>query len=139
MSRGRDPVAHDVGELIRRQARMGRHHQFEQALLAALCESVHVAIEDGLEGLGRVPFRMLRRELLDAVDREEQLEVGRLLGPECAVVVEYGHSLGWRDVVLSPFLGHLADELHNALFCRTVVPRRQGIVRVTSPQRSQTK
>ena len=37
---------------------------------------------------------MLRRLRLDAIDREGDLEIDRLLGPERAVVVEGGDALG---------------------------------------------
>jgi hypothetical protein len=44
--------------------------------------------------------KALRRERLHAVEREGELEVHRLLGPQRAVVVEHGDALGWNDEIL---------------------------------------
>ena len=64
------------------------------AVLAASQRGLHVALEQRGERLLVLPLRMLRRERLHAVEREEQLEIHRLLGPERAVVVERGDALG---------------------------------------------
>jgi hypothetical protein len=45
------------------------------------------------------PLGVVGGHRLHAVDGEEELEVGRLLGPEAAVVVEDGDALGGRDEV----------------------------------------
>ena len=68
-------------------------------LLAAGQRALQVAREDRLERLLVLPLRMLRRQRLDAVEREGELEVHRLLGPERAVVVEDGDALGGRHEV----------------------------------------
>ena len=52
-----------------------------------------------LNGSGRLPLGMLRRHRLDPVDREDELEVDRLLGPQRAVIVEGGDALGHRHEV----------------------------------------
>jgi hypothetical protein len=41
-----------------------------------------------------LPLGMLRRQRLHTVEREEELEIHRLLGPERAVVVEGGDAFG---------------------------------------------
>ena len=79
---------------------------------------------------------MLRRERLHAVEREEQLEVHRLLAPERAVVVEGGDALGRRHEVGRAFLRHLLDKLDDGFLRRGVVPRRQ---RVLGLERSKSK
>ena len=80
------------------------------------------------------------RERLDAVEREEQLEVHRLLGPERAVVVEGGDALGGRDEVRRALLRHLRDEVDDGLLGRAVVPGRQrvgGDGRQSQPEESE--
>ena len=81
-------------ELLDGHARVRCRDQLEQALLAERGERLDVALEQRLEGLLCLPFGMLRRQRLDAVEREGDLEVDRLLGPQRAVVVEGGDALG---------------------------------------------
>ena len=85
------------------------------AVLAAGERAFHVALEQRGERLLVLPLRMLRRERLHAVEREEQLEIHRLLGPERAVVVEGGDALGRRHEVGRAFRGHLRDEVDDGL------------------------
>src|SRR5262245_34683187 len=66
---------------------------------------------------------MLWCERFDPIEREDQLERHRLLGPERAVVVEGGDALACRYEVGSAFSGDAADELHDRAPRRTVVPR----------------
>ena len=44
------------------------------------------------------------------MEREEELEIHRLLGPQRAVVVERGDAFGGRNEVRRAFLRHLRDE-----------------------------
>ena len=83
------------------------------------------------EAKGSLSFHsgMLRRERLDAVEREEQLEIHRLLGPERAVVVERRDALGDRHEVRRAFLGDFRHEVHDRLLRLAVVPGRQRVVR----------
>jgi len=99
--------------------------------------ALHVACEQRLEGLLLLPFRMLGRQRLDAVDDEQELEVERLLGPQRAVVVEDGDAFGGRDEVRGSILRHALDEGHDRLLRRSVVPRRQGILRLSRCRASQ--
>ena len=41
----------------------------------------HIAFESGLEGLQILPFRVLRRQRLDPVERERKLDIDRLFHP----------------------------------------------------------
>ena len=68
---------------------------------------------------------MLRRQHLDAVECEQELEVQRLLGPERAVIVEDGDAFGFRDEVRRAFLGHAFDEGDDGLLGLAVVPGRK--------------
>jgi hypothetical protein len=124
-----DPGADDVCELVRRHARMRGHDERDQPLLAALRQRVHVAVEDGLERLGRAPFGMLRREMPDAVDGKEQLEIGGLLRPETAVVVKDGDALRGRDEVGAALGGDAPDEVRDGGPRRAVVPGGKCVVR----------
>ena len=83
------------------------------------------------EANGSLSFHsgMLRRERLHAVEREEELEIHRLLGPERAVVVEGGDALGERHEVRRAFRRDLRDEVDDGLLGRAVVPRGQRVRR----------
>ena len=96
-------------------------------LLAAGERAFHVALEQRGERLLVLPLGMLRGERLHAVEREEELEIHRLLGPERAVVVEDRDALGGRDEVGRALLRHLLDEVDDRLLRRAVVPGRELI------------
>ena len=115
MSRRRDPVRHDLRELVRRHVGVRGHDDLQDGLVAARKSALHVALEQRGERLLGFPFRMLRRERLHAVQREEQLEVHRLLGPQRAVVVERGDALRHGDEALRALLRHLADKCDDRL------------------------
>ncbi len=67
---------------------MSRHHHFHQAVLAGFGQSLHVAVQHRLERLLVLPFRMQGRHCLHAIEREDQLHVHGVLGPQRAVIVE---------------------------------------------------
>jgi hypothetical protein len=94
VARSGQPVLDDALELLRRVPGVRRHHELEEAVLARGGERAEVALERRLERLPGRPVRVLVREGLHAVDREQQLEVGRLLAPQSAVVVEDGDAPG---------------------------------------------
>ena len=78
---------------------MGSHDDFEDRLHAACHSAFHVPLEQRGEGFLVLPFGMLWCEFLDTVEREEDLEIHRLLGPQRAVIVEHGDALsGWHEV-----------------------------------------
>ena len=86
-----------------------------------------VALDHRLERLRVPPLRMLRRQRLHPIDRERELEIDRLLGPERAVVVEGGDALLDRNEIRPALLGHAIDEGDDRLLRRTLVPGRQRI------------
>ena len=90
------------------------------ALLAAGERRHDVALEERGEGFLVVPFRVLRRERLDPVDGEEELEVERLLAPQRAVVVEGGDALVRRHEVGRALLRDALDEAEDRLLCDAV-------------------
>ena len=73
---------------------MSRRHDLHQSCCTACDNHVEIAFNHSFEGWGRRPLRMLRRECLDAIEREGELHVDRLLGPKRPVVVEHRDSLG---------------------------------------------
>ncbi len=103
-------------------AGMGGHDDLDRRLFTAGECAIHVALEQRGEGLLVFPLRMLRRERLHAIEREEQLEVHRLLRPERAVVVEGGDTLGGRNKMRAALRGGRPHELDDRLLSRAVVP-----------------
>src|SRR5439155_25022280 len=81
----------------------------------------------------RFPLRMLRRDRLHAINREEELEIHWLLTPERSVVIERGDALLERNKIRRAFLGDLSDEFGDGLLGRAVIPRSE---RVGSPRDS---
>jgi hypothetical protein len=60
---------------------MGDRDDLENRGLAAGKRALEVALEQRGKGLLVLPFRMLRGQRLDPVEREDKLEIQRLLGP----------------------------------------------------------
>ena len=63
---------------------------------------------------------------LDAIDRKDDLDIHRLLGPQRAVVVEGGDALVERHEIRAAGRGHARDEVGDRLFHRAVVPGGRG-------------
>jgi hypothetical protein len=70
---------------------------------------------------------MLRRQRLDAVNRERDLEVDRLLGPQRAVVVEGGDALFDRNEIRCALRRDAGDEIGKRFFRGTIVPGGQRV------------
>ena len=82
---------------------MRRHDQLSGALFAGGRKGLHVTAESSLEGLRRRPFRMLRRERLDAIEGEGELGVDRVFDPERPVIVERGNPrIGRNELRAAP-------------------------------------
>jgi hypothetical protein len=64
---------------------------------------------------------------LHPVQREQSLEIQRLLGPQGAVVVEHGDALGRWNVIGALPVGHLLYERQDGLLRLAVVPGRQRV------------
>jgi hypothetical protein len=137
VSRLGDPVGHRLAELLGRHAGVRRRHHLEDPLLAARQSGLQVPFQQGGEGLARLPLGMARRECLDPVDGERELDVHRLLDPERAVVVERGDPLGGRHEVGRSVPGDSVDEGKDGLPGGRVVPRRQRRGRVEGRSRQQ--
>jgi hypothetical protein len=104
-----------------------RRDERKQAFLACGSDRLHVAVEQRLERLFAFPLRMLRRQCPDAIHRECQLEVHRLLAPERAVIVEGGDALGNRHELCAALRRHPRGEIGDGFLRRPVIPRRQRI------------
>ena len=85
--------------------------ELHQPLLAGGGQRLQVAVEHGLERLLVLPVRVLRRERLDAVEDEGELDVHRLLDPQRAVVVEGRDALSRRHEVRPALCRHARDEM----------------------------
>jgi hypothetical protein len=69
---------------------------------------------------------MLRRERLHPVEREKELEIQRLLGPERAVVVERRDTLVRGNEVRRAFLRPFFDKSDDGFLWSAVIPRWSG-------------
>ena len=128
MLRGGDPVLHDLLELLGGHAGVRGHDDLARWPCSPPASAPFTSpLSSEANGSFVLPLGMLRRERLHAVEREEELEIHRLLGPERAVVVERGDALGGRHEVGRAFLRHLLDEGDDGFLRRAVVPRRQRI------------
>jgi len=58
---------------------------------------------------------MQRRENLHAVEREQELKIHRLLGPQSAVIVESGDALVLRHEVGRAVRRHTVDKVQDGL------------------------
>jgi hypothetical protein len=70
---------------------------------------------------------MLRRHRLDAIEREGELEVDRLFGPQRPVIVEGRDTLRDGNEVGAAVGGDARDEIGDGFLYRTLVPRGQRI------------
>ncbi len=71
--------------------------------------ALHVALQQRGERLRGLPLRMLGSQHLDAVEREHELGIQWLLGPQRAVIVEGGDPLGFRHKIGRALLRHTLD------------------------------
>jgi hypothetical protein len=93
------PVLNDLLEFGRRHARVRDDNDFEHRAFASGERVLYIALEQRRKRFLRLPLRMLRRERLHAVEREEELKIQWLLAPERAVIVERGDTLlRWHEV-----------------------------------------
>ncbi|MGY4246228.1 hypothetical protein ACVIIZ_007636 [Bradyrhizobium sp. USDA 4523] len=127
VTRRLDPVAGDLRELGRCHAGMGRHDQFDQALLAGLGQRSDVVVENRPERLLPLPFRMLARQRLHPVERKRKLHIHRLLAPQRAVIVECRDALRRRHEIRRAFPRHRRDEVKDRLLRPAVIPGRKRI------------
>ncbi len=114
MARGREPLIDEAAELLRRRSRMRGEDDLGYLVHADPAEGLAIVLEDRLERLLPAPFGMLRGHRTDAIDREEELEVHGLLGPQRAVVVEGGDPIGLGHEVRAFRISHALDELHDS-------------------------
>ena len=122
-----EPILHRLFEFRRGHPGMGGHDNLGEGFLTALQDTFHIAFEQGGERFLILPFGMLGRERLHAVEREQKLEIHRLLGPERAVVIERGDALGDRHEVGRMLFRHFGDKRHDSLLGRPFPPRGERV------------
>ena len=104
------------------------HDDVEKRLVAALQGSFEVAPKQRGERFLGFPFRVLGGQGLDAVQGEEHLEVKWFFGPERAVVVKGGDTLGPGHEIRRALAGRFLHECDNGRLGRASVPGRQRVV-----------
>ena len=110
---------------------MGCHDEFDEPVLAAGEKRVEVVLEHRLEGLLCPPLGMLRRQRLDPVDGEEQLEVERLFGPQRRRRCRRWQCARLRDEVRARRVGDRGDEIEDRRLRCPLVPGGQWIAAAT--------
>jgi len=100
--------------------------------LPELENGLQVKLEKGLVGLAVLHRRVLRCDLLEPVQGEEDLHLQRLLAPQGAIVVEGRNALGGWNVVTPAPLRYARNEIENGGPGRAVVPHGERIGRHTS-------
>ena len=96
-----------------------RHREFGDCCM--------VTGQNRFEGFDVLQFRLLRDHRWNAVEAVGHLRVDRMLDPQRAVLIEGRDTSLRRDEVRTRLVGRRAHEVHDALLCRAVVPRRQRI------------
>ena len=121
------PVLDHLLELVGGHAGVRGHHDFYHGAFASGQRRLDVALQHRRERLLRFPLGVLRRQRLHAVEREDELEVHRLLGPQRAVVVEGGDALARRHVILAAGFDDRCHEGDDARLGMARVPRWQRV------------
>ncbi len=122
-----EPVRGGRAELVRRLPGVGCHDEVEERPFARGGDALHVSREGGRERVRRLPLGVLRRKRPHAVERERELDVHRLFGPERPVVVEDGDPFGGRDERRGAGLRDALDEGDDGLPRGGVVPRGERV------------
>src|SRR3954453_19765824 len=102
---------------------MRGHYYLLGSRLAARERALDVALKERGERLYRRPFRMLRSEHLHTIERESELGIHWLFGPQSTIFVEGGYPVACRYKIGGPLLRHALDERHDGLFGCFIVPR----------------
>jgi hypothetical protein len=90
-------------------------------------DRLHVAFQQRLERLFRLPLRVFRRQFLHPIEGEQDLRVHGVFDPQRAVIVEGGNTRLGRDIVRTALLRHVLDKLHEGLLGFAVIPGGQRI------------
>src|SRR5579871_2968577 len=122
-----EPVRNDLGELVCRYATMCCDDHLKHPAISTGSQGLHVVMQESSKWLLRLPLRMLRGELFDAVEGESKFGVHRLLCPQRAVVVDGYDAICWRNEIGATLLGYASYKISNCLLGLTVVPRRKRI------------
>src|SRR5271155_6037778 len=103
---------------------MSGYRDCHDSLFSVGERALHVALQKRGERLLVPPFGMLWGERLHAIEREQHLEIHRLLSPERAIIVESGDPLRLRNKLGRALLRHAVDKSQTGLLGCGIVPRR---------------
>jgi hypothetical protein len=78
---------------------------------------------------------MLGRQCLYPINCESELEIDRLLGPECPIVVEGGDAPVRRNEIGGALGSYFVDELDDRFLRAGVIPRQQWVLSVEDRRR----
>lgn len=82
----------------------------------------YISVQDRLERIRIVPFRVQGSERLHAIEGEGHLGVHRLFDPKRAIVIERRDAIGRRDKIRSIGFGDSVDKIDDRLLRRRVIP-----------------
>src|SRR5882757_4208047 len=85
-----EPAGYEFVKCIGCRFGMGCKYDLPHCTKTAFYQTRHIACQRGLKYFAGYPFRMLRRQRLHPISRENHLGINRLLDPEGSIVIEYG-------------------------------------------------
>ena len=129
MLRGGDPVFHDLRRIRRWSCRRASPSRSRRSPVSPPASAPFTSPLSS-EAKGSFSFHSgcCGASSFDSIEREQELKIHRLLGPERAVVVEGGDALILRHKVRRAFRCHPLDKVDDRLFpWAVVVPRGKRI------------
>ena len=136
MSRAAEIAARKLVELRLGHARVGIEddlHDLSGMVRVQSSEVPHVSLDRGLERGLLAELRVRSGHVLEALYGEQQLNVGGLLTPQSAVVVEDAHAVGRRHESVATLIGCRPNVGKDRLLCASVTPSGQRVNRHDSP------
>ena len=127
MFRGRDPVGDDRVELVGRHAGVCRRQQVRDPCSPPASDALQIALEQRGERLRRLPFGMLRRQRLDAVDAKSSWKYIGCSAHSVPSLSNVAMRSGAGTKSAEPSFVTLSTNCDDRSFRRRVVPRRQRI------------
>jgi hypothetical protein len=117
-----EPGRHDASELLGTHAGMRGHDELGDALLTRGDQRLQVPGQHGGERSLRLPFWVLRRQGVYAIEGERELGVHGLLDPKRAVVIEHRDPLRLGHEARATFASGGRDEIENCPFRSALDP-----------------
>src|SRR5262245_38738831 len=107
---------------------MSYRHDPEKSGFAKRRQGLDIAVEPRLERLLGLPVGMLRRHGSHPIHRKHDLEIHRLLRPQCSVMVKSCDPIGGCDIIGTAFAGHALDKFEYRLLAGPVIPGRERFI-----------